>query len=302
MKLIQWTLFIDMLGYRDMNGEINNEEQAREFIDFMEENKKIFDSQNSKEIKARYEKDVQFNLYDFYKIKYAFVSDSLIVTYYPKESPGLTNKDKMYMHSANALFIILIRIQTFIFNCFSQKGIFLRGGISNGYCYIKDGFVVGDGLIEAYKVESEIAKNPRIALSSNVTKNRKLMNNINKISAMMYGGNSIIRTDEDEVGYLDYLVYNLSSIDPKIPMVLNFAKNNQKEYLSQVSSVRVFLEKHSAGIKFKLTELHARLNAAQSEQDTSGIEKVISKFEWLMRYHNSSLENTSFKEYIVDTL
>lgn len=56
MQLTQWTLFIDMLGYREINGSINSEEKAKEFIEFMETNKKIFEYSDSDEIRERYKK------------------------------------------------------------------------------------------------------------------------------------------------------------------------------------------------------------------------------------------------------
>ncbi|TOK53284.1 hypothetical protein, partial [Vibrio parahaemolyticus] len=77
MKLLQWTLFIDMLGYRDINGSINSEEAAKEFVSFMEENKALFDFQNHDYFVERYKSYSQFNLYEFYEVKHAFVSDSL---------------------------------------------------------------------------------------------------------------------------------------------------------------------------------------------------------------------------------
>ncbi|WP_158527192.1 hypothetical protein [Pelagibaculum spongiae] len=53
MKLVQWTLFIDMLGYRDINGAINSEAKAKEFIAFMEENKAGLDFTNRSEVKEK---------------------------------------------------------------------------------------------------------------------------------------------------------------------------------------------------------------------------------------------------------
>lgn len=55
-KLIPWTLFIDMLGYGDINGNINNEENAQDFYKFMRSNADVFDLQDSKEIREIYKK------------------------------------------------------------------------------------------------------------------------------------------------------------------------------------------------------------------------------------------------------
>ncbi|WP_156309037.1 hypothetical protein [Sphingobacterium endophyticum] len=44
MKLIQWTLFIDMLVYGEINGMIESDKHADEFISFMSKNADIFDN------------------------------------------------------------------------------------------------------------------------------------------------------------------------------------------------------------------------------------------------------------------
>ncbi|TOH24711.1 hypothetical protein, partial [Vibrio parahaemolyticus] len=176
--------------------------------------KALFDFQNHDYFVERYKSYSQFNLYEFYEVKHAFVSDSLIITFYPKEVELLVDVDKMYMHSANALFIITMRLQAFIYNCFSQKGVFLRGGVSNKYCDLKDNFAVGEGLIDSYLVESKIAKYPRIALSEDTSSNKKLMEKIRFLSKVMYNDNQLVARDPvDDVYYLDYLQYNLTMID-----------------------------------------------------------------------------------------
>ena len=44
----------------------------------------------------------------------------------------------------------------------------IRGGISIGQMYHKDGIVVGNALIEAYKLENELAVYPRVILSADL--------------------------------------------------------------------------------------------------------------------------------------
>ncbi|WP_299267906.1 hypothetical protein [uncultured Psychrosphaera sp.] len=299
MKLVQWTLFIDMLGYRDINGAINSEAKAKEFIAFMEENKAGLNFTNRTEVKEQYKKDKAFNLYEYYDVKHAFVSDSLIITFSPKEVRTLKKIKMKYMHSANALFIILMRLQAIIFSCFSQKGLFLRGGISTKYCYIKDEFAVGEGLISAYKAESSLAIYPRIAFSPEVLKDKQLKDSVTDLSKIMYGGNNIIKLDSDGVHYLDYLGYNLSTVDMRIPMVAGLVAKNPHQYLLSVQHIKLFFEKHAKAVEDKLTELEARktgLNAEKLEK----LQKVIDKFLWLKNYHNSSLSiHQNYSEYVI---
>lgn len=290
-----------MLGYRDINGEINSEELAMNFVSFMEENKSIFVFQDNPYVSKVYEEDDQFNLYEFYDVKYAFVSDSLILTFYPLEAKGLKSIDKMYMHSANALFIINMRLQAFIFNCFHQKGVFLRGGVSNKYCYVKDNFAVGEGLIDAYLVESKNAKYPRIAFSENVVSNSKLMSKIKFLSDVMYGGNQLIVKDSsDGVYYLDYLSNNSHLIDFSSENVRERLKADPVGFEFNFNNISNYFKSHSEKIQKKLIELDQKLKKSTGDEAIN-IEKIIEKFLWLKRYHNSVVsKNNLLKNFTID--
>jgi hypothetical protein len=50
-----------------------------------------------------------------------------------------------------------------------QSGFFIRGGIAIGELYIDNDIVFGDGLIDAYRAESQLARDPRIILSRSAT-------------------------------------------------------------------------------------------------------------------------------------
>lgn len=280
-----------MLGYRDINGSINSDEVAQSFISFMEANRKIFELTDSEEIKKKYQNDKFFNLYKYYDISSCFVSDSLIITYKPNKTDEPDNDDLVHMHSANALFIIAMRLQTFIFHCFTEKGLFLRGGISNKYCYIKNNFAVGEGLIEAYHAESTIAKNPRIVLHPEVEKNEKLMEKVNFLSEKMYGGKSIIQRDAvDNTLFLDSLGYAISTTDLSLPMIAKSAAINPVRHLMHCKSVDDYVRRHAEAIKEKLTDLNGRLEKAKNDPaEEEKINSVIEKFTWLKNYHNSKI-------------
>lgn len=304
MKLIQWTLFIDMLGYSDINGSIDSDDKAKDFISFMSNNKLLLEMvDDSVESRIRFAKDTVFNLYKYYDIKKAFVSDSLIITYIPKhvnepELPGLVE-----MHSANTLFIILGRLNLFIRNCLEKKNIFLRGGISNKYCYVKDNFAVGEGLIEAYLAESKLAVNPRIILHPEVTKNSLLMEKLSFLANEIYNGNSIIKEDSDSLYFLDYLGYVISFADASIPMIEKAAGKNLGQFFINKQEATNFSKKHAEVIAKKLRELNQRLEQ-EERAHPDRVEKtksIISKFEWLKNYHNSKLDGHDFlKEHIIN--
>ncbi len=290
MKLFQWTLFVDMLGYRDVNGSICSDEDAKDFVEFMEINRSILDFSNRTEVKERYKKD-EFDLYKYYDIDSCFVSDSIIITYKPKEVDESISDELRFMHSANALFIICMRLQTVIFNCFSEKGIFLRGGISSKYAYIKDNFAVGEGVIEAYLAESEIAKSPRIVLHPNIRENNKLIEKIDYLSELMYGGRSLIQSDPNDGNlFLDYIGHTLSSSSLKSPAVARAALINPIRLIAQKAVTKKFIQRHSEALKRKIDEITGNLEQTESgSKEHEKIERVLSKFIWLKEYQNRSI-------------
>lgn len=290
MQLTQWTIFIDMLGFREINGSIDSEAKAKELIEFMDVNREIINLTDSDYIKKKYSEDENFDLYKYYDIQYAFVSDSLIITYYPKNVEDLVNIDLANTHSANALFIISMRLMTFFYHCFSQKGLFLRGGISNKYCYIKENFAVGEGLIEAYEAERTFAKNPRLILHPEVQKNTKLMERINFLSDVMYSGKAILKKDEDELYFIDYIGYVISCTDLTIPMIRRSACSNPSLYKFNCERAENYVREHSEAISKNLRQLREAQKVFEpGSSEANKIETVISKYIWLQNYHNTKI-------------
>lgn len=68
----------------------------------------------------------------------------------------------------NDNFPIFIKlIADFQYDLF-DKGFLCRGGIAYGKHFSKEGFLFSNGLIEAYQVEKDIAKYPRVAVSNDL--------------------------------------------------------------------------------------------------------------------------------------
>lgn len=280
-----------MLGYRELNGSIDSDASAQEFMEFMNDNRKILDFTNAPHIVEQYKNNNEFNLYEFYDISHCFVSDSLIITYKPKEAVELDNFDKRLMHSANALFIISMRLQTFIFHCFAEKGLFLRGGVSNKYCYIKESIAVGEGLIEAYEAESSLAKYPRILIHPSVEKDTGLLEKIDFLGKKMYEGKGILQKDDtDGRLFIDHLGYAIATVDKSIPMIKISAMVQPKRHAAHLQNVQLLVQRHAEQIERKLDELSTRINNASDNGDEcKKLKSVLTKFEWLRKYHNSKV-------------
>lgn len=311
MKLLQWTLFIDMLGYKNINGLIDNEEKARELINFMNGNKTIFENQDSAEKRIQYALDKNFNLYEFYDIKYAFVSDSLIMTYEPKEfEKKEKNKDIYLMHSANAALIILQRLIVFIFSCYQQKNIFLRGGITNKYSYIEGSFAVGEGVGIAYEGEMA-AKNPKIILCPDVVENKPLMKKIKFLSKLMYGDDNLFTFDDSHY-FLDYLKFTRLSADVRTPIIkMNKLEANRAYMNGMVKHAKKIFSTHKIAIVNNRNEIQKSFDEVELLLSSTPDDKMllkhkeilvktISKYEWLKNYHNQECVKLSWvDEYVI---
>jgi hypothetical protein len=68
---------------------------------------------------------------------------------------------------ANAVEFELSQVQLVQANL-AAHGVFLRGGITRGPIYIDDSFVFGAGLVEAYELESKMAKYPRVLIAESL--------------------------------------------------------------------------------------------------------------------------------------
>jgi hypothetical protein len=79
----------------------------------------------------------------------------------------------------------------------------LRGAVTIGPLYHREGIIFGQGLVAAYKLENETAKNPRIIIDSKV------------LEVVTAGENSdlLLFKDEDEYWCLDYMTAYLDYLD-----------------------------------------------------------------------------------------
>lgn len=272
MKLKQWVLFLDMLGYRQHNGGINDDKKAIDFIAFMEEVKEVVYKSTDNQILRDGYKGQSFNFYDYYHVEFACISDSILISFVPKEFSWKVSSKQYYMHSANALFLLSMRIMSVIYKCFHEKGIFLRGGVCAGYCKVQGSFAVGEGVGRAYKAESETARYPRIAVDESVFDDAKLMKELRYLCSIMYKDLKLISRGGDGVYYIDWLGLLAAQGNPSSPSV----KRAGLEEMQRASlATRDMFEAHQMA-----------LAKAVKKFGGSPSKRVREKYDWLVGYHN----------------
>lgn len=140
------------------------------------------------------------------------------------------------------------------------EGIFVRGGVSRGYCVKGEGVLLSDALVKAYKLEGK-ATYPVIAVSDELYEYWKGLPFYDEEEAALY---TTVGTRENgaKFRFIDYINVTLGILQ------------GESRGMSEVE----FLTRHKAAI---INEIH---NVRFSDNDDK--EKVFNKYEWLKRYHN----------------
>jgi hypothetical protein len=172
------------------------------------------------------------------------------------------------------LFLIIRYLQDRLW----EKGICLRGAVTTGGMYwpstnCKEGnIIVGPGLIDAYKLESNVAIYPRILVSQELC----LYINGKEIDAYPFGQTGklkdFIRKDEDEQYFLDLLNTNITRARDE-----ELDKNNS-----------LFSVVWSGGTGSKHIEMLDNVSKIITDNIDSKDAKIRQKYGWLKSYKENS--------------
>lgn len=234
---------------------------------------------------------------------------------FPKNMSQLGDTPKCYFKAYTDNFLIafpLVKSEPFprqfitfnfiisdLFRQFLFHNILVRGAYEIGEIYVDEDFAFGKSLIEAHKLESKIAKYPRVVLSD------KLVNKFKQIyqrpNPPKYTGNASDEWDfatnsnkkflleSEGVCFLNYLqFYELGDLG-----VADF----------HVEDFSLFAEHQ----KFVVKISQSILSNSKYDKDAENFNNIIEKYLWLACYHNYYLkdliiryQDTSGEEYLID--
>lgn len=183
----------------------------------------------------------------------ALLSDSLVVA----DATGPDFDDAMALNEM--LFqTALLQLQL------ASHGFFARGAISIGPHHVHDGMVFGPALVEAYRLESQKAVNPRVVLSREAC--QILRSDMEGVSAPGETTEAdLLRVDQDGVVFIDYLKVLLDEVDPDDD-----------------------LRRHRSLVEAKLAE-------------TRNESRKWGKYRWVAEYHNDFCGRLERDELCIDS-
>lgn len=263
--------YIDILGFKDM---IDNDSHLPVFaLRFIKRFISIYyhsNNEHNNEVEA-----------DEFLPKATMFSDSIVI------SQPMSEVDY-------PLFIELIaQLQYGLFT----KGILIRGGISCGKLYHDENYLFGKGLIKAYLFESTYADYPRILIDIN------LIEEIHKMVEKRFDQSwkEYIRIDgerhyfnglDNDEG--DYSYYVRKDFDDK--MYINyFAKIIEQGF----TNFDVFGCKAELKNLINEPEFINAKNIIETGLKTK-THRVLTKYEWLRKLYNSSIQDAFIKRKIQD--
>lgn len=299
MKAVQWTVFIDMLGFKKLNSSVTTDEQAQDLIDFMTTNRDILVGHEAA-LAEGYKRGSGFNPYDWYDVKSACISDSIVVTFKPKEVPSEKDAGKVLMHSANILMLLIMRLGLMMHRCLQEKEITFRGGISTEYCDISDSFAVGAGLSAANEAEGK-AKYARLALADDVVNNVRLVKQVRQLFKRMYGDSEFL-VEEKGVTYVNSLDLMLAGTDVNSPCVANAVGNfaGRTAIIAMREQCEDFLTAQRKLVIDSIREFYAAYRKNYSDEKLRAVNRgVLKKYFWLRRYHNTTVKNRRYTDFLI---
>lgn len=150
-----------------------------------------------------------------------------------------------------------------------RLGVLVRGGIAHGQLFHDESVVFGEGLIAAYRLESEFADFPRVLIERDVAETMSRLD-------IDFGGigpiSELSMQEQDSQLALDFLH----------PKVLTSVARKQHESLSDF-----------------LAAIAATLNAELRRDLSKGVRR---KLDYLAAYFNRALERVSLQRLKIDTI
>lgn len=295
----EYTAFIDLLGFSNY---------VHENINTAKESKIIFDYFNSMEEKFTeyYENDILLMGSAKYKANFTMLSDAVVITLKPQILP-LTNPN-YEGQSAGGLYLLTQLIFDIAEYSIKQFGLPIRGGISIKKTFWDNKMLVGKGLIEAYKLESESAIYPRILISDELASQTKvidIVNNIPNLAKQINILNIVKKDNNDEKYYINIYAkivnttftiindfeiaksYKIKSGEAFINVIANIRKKD-----SSISKLYSDDDLVSIGIQSLSDKLDMFLKSYKKIIENNISNHILKeKYKWLKNNHNNVLEN-----------
>lgn len=168
----------------------------------------------------------------------------------------------------------------------SQKGFFIRGGLSLGSYYSDDNIIFSQGLVKAYKLESERAIYPRIVLDSDIIE-KMIKSNHPYLEELGFGDSIIF--DWEGIAFINPFGLFYSTMGQYQSILKLYDHSDDDSIMSEMMKSIGGLIKETIKTLEPLGEFERQNNQyiksiIQEKIDLSNDEKVTAKYLWLYEF------------------
>ncbi|MCK4814783.1 hypothetical protein KA005_03355 [bacterium] len=215
--------FIDILGYSDQIDRCGSFDEEKElfgrlYYALSKWKHHLDPSQSQKKLdESNFDKNTGKSV-----LWFRAFTDNIVVGY------PITSIDKIELED-------IFRRLSFFQLLMAAEGFFFRGAISIGALYMDDIMVFGNGLVEAYKAEAKLARDPRIILTDSVLEvvKAQLNNDVNRLE--IPHTMSLLRDADGQIflNYLDKIFMKMGTWPDGIEKHKKNVETNLAYYKSQ---------------------------------------------------------------------
>lgn len=208
------------------------------------------------------------------ELTFTVMSDSIVISA-PKNDEG---------------FVFILYLCSLIQNMLlkSQNMILLRGGIAEGEFFKLENLTFGPALIEAYKLENEVAFYPRVIIDRNIIddlKQREVMRNERKTAKNAMSKYTVV----------DYRKHS-DNYSSHISLFVTESKDDKQYFVDYLNSLELLcLSQQNGKIEFIKNGI---VKGCRDEND-----RHRKKYEWLLKYYNEKMSNNYFpdmRKYVIE--
>jgi hypothetical protein len=174
-------------------------------------------------------------------------------------------------------YLALLNIISMLQVIFIKKNIFIRGALHYGKLYIDENFIYGKGVIDAYKIESEIAIFPRIIIDD----------------TFFQGALEIEKIKYPDDATLEKIRKLLNS-----HYCIDFDSNIFIDYLGNLKYALDIIGREVIGFNFNdLLSIHAKY--IRENMNTKN-KRIIQKYQWCKKYHNDICKKYNLDSFVME--
>lgn len=246
--------FIDILGFKSFVGGGKNSNDAIDVL--YEKDLNNAETRSCFDIYEILKKLQDYFLHEFKKttsLQFSQFSDSIVVSYETAD-----------VHAPKFQYLNLFSFNLKIADLIIHHGVLLRGAVSVGELYHEDNLIFGPAFIDAYNLESRIAKYPRIIFSEKLYEGKTADEYLETNDLHLLCS----KDSCDDRIYIDYFKKNLGVVNNIY---------DEGEYIKKLHDI-----------------IQKELQKATDKQDSN----LIKKYEWAKERFEESFETKIKSEFI----